>query len=132
MANTENYAAHNVPPLTTGKAASPPSPTTLLMIKMRTYAAQRNIDVRRILQDAGGKLTASGDGAISKVKFMTAILDGFHTMAFPKGGLEELAAAYGAGDADSRSGGHLEVAWLAFVRELMMLPPSSRPPTERS
>ena len=123
---TEFTPALNVPPTQEN------DPDLELMIKLRTYAATRSVDVHRLLLEAGGKKTSSGAGSISKVKFMSALLDAFHNMAIPKDGLQKLAAKYACGPFDVRQDCHLEVAWVAFVQDLMSLQPTSRPPTERA
>ena len=101
-----------------------------LMLKMRTYAVHRGIDVNRLLVEAGGKKTTTGGGTISKTKFCTTLLDAFHTMCIPALALDGLAERYGTGPV--ARGQHIEVAWCTFVNDLMALEPSSRAPSERS
>lgn len=63
--NTDANMQHShigVPPLDTRAVAS--DPNHQLMLKLRTYSAERSVDVYRLLHEAGGKNTSSGDGTI--------------------------------------------------------------------
>jgi len=119
-----------VPTLAALKSTAQSMNTRDFMIKLRTCAASRGIDVERLLAEAGGKKTAAGGGTIPKPKFCTTLLDAFHTMRIPDVALEALADSYGTGPI--ARGRHLEVAWCTFVKDLMSLEPSSRTSTERS
>lgn len=123
-------STNNVTTLPALKTVAKSMTTQDFMLKLRTYAASRGIDVERLLVEAGGKKTASGSGTISKTKFCTTLLDAFHAMHLPSMIIESLSESYGTGPI--ARGRHLEVAWCTFVYDLMSLEPGSRMPTERS
>ena len=123
-------ATSQVPTLAALKSTAQSMNTRDFMIKLRTCAASRGIDVERLLAEAGGKKTAAGGGTIPKPKFCTTLLNAFHTMHIPDVALEAMADSYGTGPI--ARGRHLEVAWCTFVKDLMSLEPSSRTSTERS
>ena len=136
--DTENQMHNNVPTLYGGENKQPDTtlPVPLsnadieLMTKMRTYAGSRGIAIERLFKENGGRMTSDENGTITKPKFMTTLLDAFHAMKMPEHGLEALARAYGTGPVAAHRG-HLEVAWLAFARDLMRLEPYSQPPSLR-
>jgi len=114
-----------------------------LMRHMHSYASRYNVDLYRSLKENGGRHTADGDGAMSKVKFQSVLLSAFQRMTtmFKSNLLEELTALYGTGPketgevrtkksfaatskpgADGNAGnkehGFLEVKWIRFVNDV--------------
>lgn len=95
-------------------------PDAQFMVQLRAYAEKRNLDVPRLLREAGNPREGAR-GIITKVKFMSAMLSAFHGISgeMLQGGLERLANIYGCGPVDARDNGFLDVAWQAFAQDLM-------------